>query len=227
VPPEGGATFTIHYTETPTEYLDSDQYQLFVLPGDAFAKQDHAWAGEFLAFERTHFDDTDGTANLIADFRVKSETTVIVAYGPRTAPDAGRPAGDVPTFRLEVTSDGGAFEWVESEMGELLTTNWTNRPDVKRGKPFREGDHLSGGDVYLEVRPMILYDGRMVRTLDEYLLAGSLVALDHKMALQGTEGVDDYEVGEDRRDARTRADRRITMTRALAEKFRRVPIRWR
>jgi hypothetical protein len=145
---------------------------------------------------------------------------VIVAYGPRTAPDAGRPAGDVPTFRLEVTSDRGAFEWVESEMGELLTTNWTNRPEVKRGKPFREGDHLSGGDVYLEVRPMILYDGRMVRSEDPLDPEFGRCAV-------GLDTTDKVEVEADECAHLARVDRRVQMTKALAEKFRRVPIRWR
>jgi hypothetical protein len=224
VPPQGGAKFEIHYAENPTEYSADDQYQLFVLPGDAFATKDHAYAGEFLAYTRTRSDDVDGTADLDVSFSVDQETTVIVAYGPLTAPDAGRPSGDVPTFRLDVKSAAGAHEWIESEMGELITTCWNHRPEVKRGNPFREPPELSDGDVFLEVRPMILYDGRMVRGADE-------PPAPERRERGGAESPPDVPDARERSiDAaavRPRSDRQIVMTRALTERFRRVPIRWR
>src|SRR6185295_2959150 len=35
VPPKGGGAFRVHYKETQIEYSAGDDYQLFVLPGDA------------------------------------------------------------------------------------------------------------------------------------------------------------------------------------------------
>ncbi len=224
VPPKGGGGFRVHYTEKPTEYSSGDQYQLFVLPGDAFAEKESAHAGDFLAFTRTDPAKTDGYGDLTVEFRVKDETTVIVAYGPWTAPDAGRPPGDTPTFTLDVTpvESGGAFEWVESEMGELITTNWTNRPEVARGAPFRDQG------LYVEVRPMILYDGRSVRASDEPPPKSKiLVAFDHPDNLYDPNAGDFAEECDDSIACDARFDRRVTMNRSLAEKFRRVPIRWR
>jgi hypothetical protein len=209
VPPPGkAATFEIAYQEKPGDYGAGagDEFQLFVLPGDAFATKERAFADEFLAFTRTTKSD-DGDYALKTSVVAASETTVIVAYGPWTAPDAGRPPGDVPTFRLDVTSKDGAFEWLESEMGELITTNWTNRPEVKRGGPCR------GEPLWIEVRPMILYDGRMVRDPTVY---------DSR-----PEMTDRSEEADDFNGALRRSDRRIAMMASLAERFRRVPIRWR
>jgi hypothetical protein len=223
VPPPGGGSFRVHYTEKQTEYSSDDQYQLFVLPGDGFATKDAAHAGEFLAFTRTEPSKADGYGDLTVTFRVTKETTVIVAYGPWTAPDAGRPPGDHPTFSLEVTpvDAGGAFEWIESEMGELITTNWTNRPDVKRGAPVH--DPVADADLFVEVRPMILYDGRMVRGADERV---SLPVPEYE-GVGFRAGIDHEETTGDAYRAALRADRRIPMTPALTERFRRVPIRWR
>jgi len=225
VPPKGGGSFRVHYTEKPTEYSSGDQYQLFVMPGDAYATKDRVHAGEFLAFTRTDPANADGYADLTATFRVADETTLIVAYGPWTAPDAGRPPGDHPTFRLDVTpvDANGAFEWIESEMGELITTNWTNRPDVKRGAPTR--DAVGGADLFVEVRPMILYDGRSVRAADEPPEATRAVA-----APDGDPDREKADVADHAADLASltaRRDSRVVMTRALTERFRRVPIRWR
>ncbi len=221
VPPPGGGSFRIRYREKPTDYAATDRFQLFVLPGDCFAAKPNAFAGEFLAFARTPKEKADDYADLTAEFRAERETTVLVAYGPWTAPDTGRPSGDDPTFSLAVTSlDGkGAFEWTESEAGELITTNWTNRPEVARGKPTKDPE--TGGDLFVEVRPMILYDGRMVRDASAPPAAGG--------GPDGArpEGADAREQRADLADVERRADARIPMTRELAEKFRRVPIRWR
>jgi hypothetical protein len=222
VPPLGGGSFRVHYKEKPTEYTASDQFQLFVLPGDAFARKENAYASEFLAFTRTDPAAADGYADLTVTFHVDAETTVIVGYGPWTAPDSGRPPGDVPTFSLTVTpvEPAGAFEWCESEMGELITTNWTNRPGVKRGAPVH--DAVADADLFVEVRPMILYDGRMVRTAEDELALRL-----HFDQYAGGGGHRDEPNLADQRLAAERTDHRITMTDSLAEKFRRVPIRWR
>jgi hypothetical protein len=226
VPPKGGGSFRVHYEEKQTEYSSGDQYQLFVLPGDAYAKKDAAHASEFLAFTRTEPTKADGYGDLTVTFRAAAETTVIVAYGPWTAPDAGRPPGDHPTFRLEVTpvDAGGAFEWIESEMGELITTNWTNRPEVQRGAPVH--DPIADADLFVEVRPMILYDGRSVATDSErgsYLSGG----IAYSGPGSGPYADEVYDHKADELNARFRSFRRVVMTPELAERFRRVPIRWR
>ena len=241
----GPATFRLRYREIPDGYAAAAtgavNLQLFVLPADAFAATDRAYADRFLAFVRTEDDAAtadDGSLRLETTVTASAERTVIVAYGPWTAPDAGRPAGDEPTFRIDVTSDDGAFEWIESEAGELITTNWTSRPGVERGGPVR--DPLTGADTYVEVRPMIVYDGRSVRGADEPPAAPSSVApgtptpemLRDEAARLEASG--DVALAADRRERAAdleahfaRADGRLVVTPALAEKFRRVPIRWR
>lgn len=220
--PAAGKTsrFDIRYQEKPGDYGGGvgEEYQLFVLPGDVFAKKPYAYADEFLTFTRTHGSLGSGTYVLRTSVDVAAETTVLVCYGPWTAPDAGRPAGDRPVFRLDVTSKDGAFEWVESEAGELVTTNWTNRPGVKRGGPYPRDN------VWVEVRPMILYDGRTVRAADEPPAAVPHVVY---VPVPGESAQDAHEEDADAQAAAARADRRLVMTRELAEKFRRVPIRWR
>ena len=215
------ATFDVRYVEKSSDYgQGTGGYQLFVLPGDAYAKKTGAYADEFLAFARSKPSE-DSDVTLTTSFEAASETTVLVCYGPWTAPDSGRPAGDRPVFHLDVTPHDGAFEWVESEMGELITNNWTNRPGVKRGGPSRGDD-----PQWVEVRPMILYDGRMVQTTAEAHRDNS----DIEPFVAGGPGpgtMDPYEEWQDHFYGRARSDRRITMTPDLAEKFRRVPIRWR
>jgi hypothetical protein len=217
VPPPGAvsAKFGLRYEEKPSDYSAGDEFQLFVLPGDAFAAKSSAYANEFLAFTRTH----SAGYTLQTSFEVTSERTVLVAYGPWTAPDIGRPPGDRPTFRIDVSpqrgAEGrtGAFEWLESEAGELITTNWTNRPEVQRGRPYAKET------MWIEVKPLILYDARFVRTPDEVDVAS--------VAPSAGGDADAREESEDRAAAAARSDRRIVMARELAEKFRRVPIRWR
>lgn len=220
--PAAGKTsrFDIRYQEKRGDYGGGvgEDYQLFVLPGDAFAKKPNAYADEFLTFTRTYGSLGSGAYVLRTSVSVAAETTVLVCYGPWTAPDAGRPSGDRPVFRLEVTSHDGAYEWLESEAGELITTNWTNRPGLKRGGPYPRDN------VWVEVRPMILYDGRSVRAVDEPPAAAPHVAY---VPVPGESAADAREEDADSQAAAARADRRIVMTRELTEKFRRVPIRWR
>ena len=237
VPPPGGdATFRIRYREVPDGYAATGNLQLFVLPGDAFAGKDRAYAHEFLAFARTDDDaktDDDGALKLEATVSSTKETTVLVCYGPWTAPDAGRPAGDVPTFSIDVSSDAGSHEWVESEAGEMITTNWTNRPEVERGRPLSVDDGKRR--IFIEVRPMILYDARLVRAADEDAAspdAGAAAALRAEADRLAKDGhpelaTDRRERAEDLEARIARADHRLVLTPSLAEKFRRVPIRWR
>jgi hypothetical protein len=246
VPAAGGtSTFRIRYHEFPDGYATKGNLQLFVLPGDAFATSDRAHAGDFLAFTRTADEqktDADGALRLETSFTTGRERTVLVGYGPWTAPDAGRPAGDVPTFALAVTSDTGEHEWLESEAGEFITTNFSLRPEVARGSPFRDPirDPLAppgapGADLHIEIRPMILYDARLVRAADEPAEAPSgpsPAALRAEADALEKEGRRALAAGRreraaDLEAAAARADRRIVMTPPLAEKFRRVPIRWR
>jgi hypothetical protein len=212
--------FDLRYQEKRGDYGGGvgEEYQLFVLPGEAFAKKPYAYADEFLAFTRTYGSLGSGAYVLRTSVSVASETTVLVCYGPWTAPDAGRPSGDRPVFRLEVTSNDGAHEWLESEAGELITTNWTNRPGVKRGGPYPRDN------VWVEVRPMILYDGRMVRAAGEPPLSAQRADFAQASASSGPDARDQ---DADAQAAAARADRRVVMTPELAEKFRRVPIRWR
>lgn len=230
------ATFRIRYREVPDGYAAAGNLQLFVLPGDAFAAADRAYAGQFLAFTRTADEaatDEDGALRLETSVRADHETTVLVCYGPWTAPDAGRPAGDVPTFSLDVASDDGAYEWVESEAGEMITTNWTNRPEVTRGDSAH--DPVADAPVFIEVRPMILYDARLVRaagepeTSPEADTVRALRAEAERLAADGHPDLatDRRERADDLEAHLARADHRLVLVPSLAEKFRRVPIRWR
>lgn len=229
----GGATFRIRYREVPDGYATRGNVQVFVLPADAFATKEAAFAGEFLAFARTEDEartGQDGALRVETSFRADRERELLVGYGPWTAPDAGRPAGDVPVFSIDVTSDDGASEWIESEAGELITTNWTNRPEVARGTPC--DDATGGGPVWIEVRPMIVYDGRMVRTPADAVTSADVARLRadaERLAAAGdaVAAADARERADDLAAHAARADRRLVVTPTLAERFRRVPIRWR
>ncbi|MCG3134400.1 MAG: hypothetical protein HMLKMBBP_01706 [Planctomycetes bacterium] len=234
--PGGPASYTIRYHEFPDGYAVTGNLQLFVLPGDCFAAKDRAYASEFLTFARTPDEEVtgpDGAMHLEATFTADRERTLIVGYGPWTAPDAGRPAGDRPAFGLRIASDRGAFEWIESEAGELITTNWTNRPGVARGGPCR--DPVTGGGAWIEVRPMILYDSRLARAAGEPPLPfegpspAELRAEADRLEREGHAALarDRRERAEDLEAAAARDDRRIVLTPDLARTFRRIPIRWR
>lgn len=178
---------------------------------------------------------------LSVEFAASSETTVLVGYGPWTGPDVGRPPGDEPTFHLEVVAlpgdDGrsGAHEWVESEAGELITTNWSRRPEVERGAPVR--DPRTGADLHLEIRPLVIYDPRLVRGTDEpdhHGAAGTPSPQELRAEADAFDAAGRPALAQDRRErardlelVAPRRDGRVLLTPALAEKFRRVPIRWR
>ena len=253
VPPAGGpGRFRIDYRDTPDGYVMSDNAQLFVLPGDAFADDGRAYADDFLAFSRTEEEGggasstqylpasasyaSEGDAlHVSAEFTVDREQTVLVGYGPWTGPDVGRPSGDEHTFHLTVVAESGAWEWIESEAGELVTTNWTGRPEVERGGPVV--DPVSGRRTWIEVQPLILYDARFARAADEPpeqaaydgpspdeldKTAAALRAAGRKHA-----ALDAEERAADLRTELRRRDGRIVLTPRLARLFRRVPIRWR
>lgn len=260
--PGGRSRFRIHYEEEAGTYSTTDNLQLFVLPADSFARSEMAYANQFLAFTRTvpsaasgndggrggGGDDGYGSAgyggerlSCQVEVTADAECTLLVGYGPWTGPDTGRPPGDTPTFRLEVTPLAdpsgavGAHEWVESEAGELITTNWTGRPGVRRGEPCF--DPIGREDIWIEIRPLILYDARLARAADEPPDA-DLPGMPEVHALeeeaQRLEAAGDIALATDRRDraadllaAAARRDRRVVLTPRLTEKFRRVPIRWR
>lgn len=242
VPPaDGPGTFRITYRDTPEDgYSITDNAQLFVLPGDAFAAREMAYAEQFLAFARTppyEEDYVPEALELTAEVTVPAETTVIVAYGPWTGPDTGRPPGDDPTFslRVEALAEGGSHAWVESEAGELITTNWTPRPGVERGEPVR--DPVTGDDLWIEVRPLILYDAAIARAageppapdLGDAPTPADLLAQAEAWERDGQTALaaDARERAADLAALGARRDRRIVLTPELTERFRRVPIRWR
>ena len=138
-------------------------------------------------------------------------------------------------MRVEPLDDRGAFEWVESEAGELITTNWTLRPGLERGAPAK--DPVTGADVWIEVRPLILYDSALARASDERAERrlgsapdpDSLLAEAASLESEGKSDLaaDARERAEDLLAVAARNDRRIVVTPELARRFRRVPIRWR
>lgn len=240
VVPDPGRTavLDLRYREVPDGYSSKGNLQVFVLPADAFARRDRAYAGDFLAFARTRdeepVDDDYALRTGVSGVEVDRERTLLVAYGPWTAPDAGRPAGDVPVFRVEALVRDGEASWIESEAGELITTNWTSRPEVERGTPCT--DNVTGRPLWIEVRPMILYDARLARAVGEPVEAppGTPSPADLRAEAERLESEGRAALAADRRDRAAdaeaelqRADRRLVLTPELAEKFRRVPIRWR
>ena len=242
-PPDGRATFRVHYRDRPDGYTITDNAQLVVLPGDAFAEREMAFADQFLAFVRTAPPEPDTAYGddaelvLAVDVTVDRETTVIVGYGPWTGPDTGRPSGDEHTFTLgvEPLTAGAAFAWAESEAGELITTNWTGRPNVARGGSI--DDPISNEPIWIEVRPLILYDAALARAANEPTATtrpGSpdADALDAEASRAESAGElaaarDLRERADDLRAAALRHDIRIALTPELTKRFRRVPIRWR
>ena len=119
------------------------------------------------------------TLHLDVEIEATEETTFLVAYGPWTDPDTGRPPGDRHTFNLVVTPIAddagrrGQYDWIESEAGELISSNWSHRPELARGKRIPAaaffGRRPPLPTVHLEIRPLILYDARLVRASDEPL----------------------------------------------------------
>jgi hypothetical protein len=98
-------------------------------------------------------------------------------------------------------------------------------------------DPVTGTDVWIEVRPLILYDSALARAADEpaerrlgsapdpdALLAD---AAQFERAGKSDLAADARERAEDLRAIAERSDRRIVVTPELARRFRRVPIRWR
>lgn len=256
VPPPGGATYRIDYEEEAHTYSTASDLQLFVLPFDSFAHSDMVYADSFLTFTRTDPGDappevaggsssgyysqeghSDDRLHCDVEFTVAEETVVIVAYGPWTGPDTGRPADDEPVFDLQVGSDDprAAHAWIESEAGELITTNWTNRPEVARGGPCH--DPITDGPLWIEVRPLILYDGRLARSVEEEPTVdlGTTPEIERLLAeADELEAAGETALALDRRERAAdlraiagRRDTRLVLTPTLTERFRRVPIRWR
>jgi len=139
---------------------DATSAALIVLPGDVFAASDAAYADSWRAFARA--EGAGGSIAATAGLEVERDETVLVAYGPWDGADVGRPPSDRHTFTLSVRSpDGGRWRWVESEAGELVTTNWTRRPGVRRGGPA--ADPRTGEAAWIETRVLVLYDPKFGR----------------------------------------------------------------
>ena len=266
-PPAGGpGRFRIRYSDSPDGYGVTDNAQLFVLRGDAFAQRPMAYGHEILAFnydpgtapdtppeERsTEFGYPEytfaPTLHLDVEFEVDAEGVFLIAYGPWTDPDTGRPPGDRHTVQLTVTAlprtqggDAGSFAWIESEAGELITSNWSHRPMLARGEPIRRavfhGKWEPAPRVYLEIRPLILYDARLARAAGEppdLGLTGMPTPAELRAEADVLEKQGKLALAIGRRDRATdlegiarRRDHHLVLTPELAEKFRRVPIRWR
>ncbi len=160
---EGTPTaFTVRYVDYGDGGYSSDGTNacLFALPGDAFETSDAAYADRWLAFARV--ENVGGPQVLEIPVTVDRERTVLIAYGPWDGADVGRPPSDTRTYSLRVLSgDGGTYRWIESEAGEMVTTNWTARPGVKRGGPVT--DPLTGRPLWVETRVLVLYDARVAR----------------------------------------------------------------
>jgi hypothetical protein len=141
---------------------DGTSAAVFVLPAEAFAAGPGAHADRWLGFGRASRAPGSGPVVAEAEFAVPAETTVVVAYGPWDGADTGRPPSDRRTFTLAVEPlDGGNHRWVESEAGEIVTTNWTRRPGVARGGPAR--DPATGREIWIESRVLVLYDAKHSR----------------------------------------------------------------
>lgn len=266
VPPASGpGRFRIRYQDSPDGYGVTDNVQLFVLPGDAFARREMVYGGDLLAFvydpgeapgaapgDKRGDDGYSGysfapTLFLNLELTIEREGTYIVAYGPWTDPDTGRPPGDRHTFDLTVEplgaddADPGSYSWIESEAGELISSNWTNRPMLARGAPIPAEAYAGHAEffprIWLEIRPLVLYDARLVRAfgeppdldLDGMPEPAALRAEADRLAADGRSALaaDRRERAEDLEALALRRDLHMVLTEDLAEKFRRVPIRWR
>jgi hypothetical protein len=169
-PPAGESTgtFRIRFEDYGDGGYSSDASSacLIVLPGDVFETSDAAWADSWLGFHAVPTPKLveAGEAKYYplaitaeTTVTVDRERTVLVAYGPWDGADVGRPPSNEHTFTLTVTAEnGGNYRWVESEAGEMVTTNWTHRPGVARGRPWTEAD--SGEKLWMETRILVLYD---------------------------------------------------------------------
>ncbi len=160
------AKFRVRYRDAGDGGYSSDATSaiLLVLPADAFAASDAAYADSWLAAARARGDG--GSVEAAAEVRVDRDRVVLVAYGPWDGADTGRPPSNVHSFSLSVEPlDGGSYLWVESEAGEMVTTNWTRRPEVRRGGPAP--DPVTGEPLWIETRVLVLYDPRVARAADE------------------------------------------------------------
>lgn len=265
-PPEGGTgRFRIAYQDSPDGYGVTDNAQMFILPGDAFAQRPMAYGHDILAFAYEPGDAPDTppsaraadygyasdapfapTLRLSVELDVDEEATFLVAYGPWTDPDTGRPPGDRHTLQLTVTpvangNGAGNYRWIESEAGELITSNWSHRPMLARGQPIpaavcqsRSADQPR---LYLEIRPLILYDARLARAADEppdLGLTGLPTPEELRKQANAFDAAGKHVLATGCRDRAIdleaiakRRDHHLVLTPELAEKFRRVPIRWR
>jgi hypothetical protein len=140
---------------------------------------------------------------------VGAPSLFVVGFGPFVGPDTGRPLTLARPYTMEVSGEGASWRWVDAEAGELNVKGWTNRPEiVTRGEPVT--DPVGAAPHWFEVRPLVVFDRERVRA------AGDAEAAKEMRA--EAEGL--------RRSAAVE-DARLVLPRALAEKFRLLPFRWK
>jgi hypothetical protein len=230
--PGAAGSLRVRYEEKPGDYAEFDSVQLMVLPGDAFAAEGRCFADRSLAFGRSA---GAGSYEATVEVAVSAPALWIVGYGPYFGPDTGRPLSLTRTFSLEVKDAKDAtWRWVDEQAGELNVKGWTRRPEIRRGAPAR----ASGEEQWFEVRPLVVYDRERVKgpgdaetaaTLAVRKEAASLLARARALADAGqADAAKDLE-GEarDLLENADASDDRLPVPAATAERFRRLPFRWK
>lgn len=224
---------TLRYEERPGDYAAFDAVQLVVLSGDAFAEEGRAFADRALAFGRS----AGGVYAAEVTIEVKAPALVVVGYGPFTGPDTGRPLTLARAYTLEVTKAIGVSRaWIDAEAGELQVKGWTNRPEILRGGPVK--DPVTSKDHWFEVRPEILYDRARLRTEGDPETPETAArrreadtlrsrAKDLDAAGKADAAADLRREADDVLANLVASDDRIPLPKALAERLRRLPFRWK
>jgi hypothetical protein len=231
-------TVRITYEEKPSDYGSFDSVQLIVLPFEAFAKSGRATAGDARAFGRSSpGEGAYGDYRTSVEWTVDAPTLFLVGFGPFVGPDTSRPLTLARPYTMEVGGTGATWRWVEAEAGEWNVKGWTNRPDVlSRGQPLV--DPVTKASHWFEVRPLVVFDRERVRASGDpeapeaVALRAEADALEARAkALEAQEKADvAKEVraeAEGLRHAASVEDARLLLPTALAEKFRRLPFRWK
>jgi hypothetical protein len=230
--PAAAGSVRVRYRETPTDYAAFDSIQLMVLPGGAFAEDGRCFADRALAFGK---GAAGAPFEVVVEVPVTAPALWIVGYGPFFGPDTGRPLSLTRALSLEVKDAKGAtWRWVDERAGELNAKGWTNRPEVRRGGPVR----VEGQDHWFEVRPLVVYDRERVRAPGDPETAATLAvrreaaSLSERAKALGEQGKADAA-----RDLEAEAadllanvdasDDRLPVPAATAERFRRLPFRWK
>jgi hypothetical protein len=233
-------TLRIRYEEKPGDYGSFDSVQLIVLPIEAFAKSGRATAGDARAFSRSGPVDgsyAKGGYETRVAMPVGAPSLFVVGFGPFVGPDTGRPLTLARPYTMEVSGEGASWRWVDAEAGELNVKGWTNRPEiVTRGEPVT--DPVGAAPHWFEVRPLVVFDRERVRAAGDaeapevLALRKEAEALDARARALEEQGKADVakEMRAEAEGLRRSAaveDARLVLPRALAEKFRLLPFRWK